>query len=192
MGFQAFTAEDSMTAEYDKATRDVYPKLVSASSPSRRAELAANFADALGNPGEFSSYFAKGKKTEDAAGVEHILASFQHNTRLLVEKTWVEKSDQKRKERLLGSLDHFLEEFGAEEYLSAHRTFSSIANELAFLLFGEQSLKGDFIEYSFRIDPKLGLFWWFVDQLKKSPSHVVDPDLLRTELLIGIYFLASF
>jgi hypothetical protein len=60
-------------------------------------------------------------------------------------------------------------------------------------LFGHQSRAEDFIAYCFRIDPKFGLFFWYVSELEKQAREGVnDEDLLTVESLIGVYVLSCF
>lgn len=189
MGFAGFATEDSIAAEYDRAAHHTYPKLSSAETPQKIIGYASDFGDVLGNQGEFRQY-VEGVNGERAERVGRLFEIFHENVKLLVEKTWVEKSDEKRKEKLLRSLELFVAEFASAEYPKAQRTFVGITHDLAFLLFGDQCSKPDFVEYCFRIDPKLGLFFWYIDQVARDEPR--KEELLRTELLLGVYFLSSF
>jgi hypothetical protein len=46
------------------------------------------------------------------------------------------------------------------------------------------------MDYIFRIDPRLGIFYWYVDRLREQ--GYVELDLAQIELLLGTYALASF
>ena len=67
--------------------------------------------------------------------------------------------------------------------------FVKLADELAVLLFGESPQNGDFLPYISRIDPKLGLIYWYVSKLREQKS--IDAELAQLQLLIGMYALGS-
>jgi hypothetical protein len=58
-------------------------------------------------------------------------------------------------------------------------------------LFGEQSDKEDFTEYTFRIDVQMGLFWWYGSRLHLL-KEVKNDKVLWAVLLLGLCFLTNF
>jgi len=118
------------------------------------------------------------------------MSVFKDNVRLLVAKTWVEGKDEIRKSDTLTSLDVFAGMVDAKDYRNAVSAFVELADAVAGLLFGEARGDPGFMDYVFRIDPRLGIFYWFVGQL--GLQEAVDPDLAHIELLVGVYALASF
>jgi len=190
-----YAVDERLVSDAERAAFEVYASMVSVSSASRRAEHAVSFADILGNPGEFRQY-VQGGSGERLARIDRLIRIFHENCELLVHKTWVEKSDDKRKGKLLEELQAFERDFRDGSIASAFRRFVALARSLALLLFGGQSRADDFLHYCFRIDPKLGLFFWYVGELevqaRESEAGRVSDELLRTETLIGIYVLSSF
>jgi hypothetical protein len=176
---------ESVEADFETAVSEIYPKLASASSREELWSHASKFGDALGIPGEFARYVSL-----NGSAAQHLLDLFSHNVQLLVEKTWVERNDEKRKEQLLDALILFTGQYERAEYLNALKTFNSLTSNLGYLLFGEQSQKDDFIDYSLRIDPKLALFWWLAREMKAERHD--NPERVRALLLLAVYFLASF
>jgi hypothetical protein len=128
----------------------------------------------------------------DPAGGEmrRFLGHFQNNLDLLIQKTWVERADEIRKEKLLDRIPGFIAKIeGRDE--KALGEFGAILAELAYLFFGAQSAKDDFTEYTFRIDTQMGLFWWYgghLGCLTASPGF----ESLWAVLLIGICYLTNF
>ncbi|MDR1363654.1 MAG: hypothetical protein LBJ35_06355 [Spirochaetaceae bacterium] len=147
-----------------------------------------NFADILGIGGEFKHLLQ-----ENDAGSEfrRFLAHFQNNLALLISKTWVEKSDEDKKERLRRKLPGLIKLIEKGDYEDALLEFGLILDDLAFLFFGSQSLNADFTEYALRIDTQIGLFWWYGSQLR-ARNLKIDSAVLRALLLIGICYLTSF
>ena len=64
----------------------------------------------LGNPGEFYT-IVSGSKGERLIHIERLLHAFRENVELLIRKTWVEKHDEKRKEKVHEDLQVFVQEF---------------------------------------------------------------------------------
>jgi hypothetical protein len=123
-------------------------------------------------------------------GIGIFLSLFQKNFDLMVAKTWVEKDDEERKERLQWRIPGFVKQIESGEYTGALIEFSDIIRELAYLLFGDQSKKNDFLDYTFRIDPPMGLFFWY--GLHLSAFFEQKGDTVRDILFLGMCYLTDF
>ena len=156
-------------------------------------EYAMAFAKALGINQDYTVCIETYKDGKD---LEHFLNSFQNNVELLIQKTWVEEADVNRKEELQAKLPVFIDKIKNEHYKLALEEFGAILEELAYLFFGEQSKKIDFNEYAFRIDPQVGLFWWYGGLLCSAPgqdwSITAENSALLAVLLLGICYLTNF
>jgi hypothetical protein len=155
--------------------------------PSIEAALA--FAEILGVGPDYERLLASGD-------MERFLVSFQNNLDLLIQKTWVEKADEARKEKLQDRVPAFIAGIEQGEYRQALEEFGAILEELAYLFFGAQSHKDDFTEYTFRIDTQMGLFWWYGGQLG-NPGFLewatsADRKQLEAVLFLGICYLTNF
>ena len=125
------------------------------------------------------------KMKTDAA--DKLVASFKNNLTLLVQKTWVEKSDIALKDQLLYQLDIFL---GNNEWKDNYTLFLQIINQAVFLMFGQKPDSPDFAEYTLRIDPEFGIFWWYISNL--PPKADWNDDKCRIAMMLGMYFLANY
>ncbi len=181
-----------MVTDVEKAAFAVLPLLLGADDALRN-RYAVQLADLMGNPGEFQHYLA-GPKAERLARIDRLLHVFRENVELLVHKTWVEKTEEKPKERLLEDLTAVEKDFREGTIGPAFRRFVALAHAIAHLLFGAQSRASDFIVYCFRIDPKFGLFFWYIDQLEAQArgANLPSDELMTVETLLGIYILSSF
>jgi len=192
MSFPAFAVDERLVSDAEKEAFPIFGRLVSARNSAERADTASAFADILGNPGEFARY-AQGSRGERLAAIDHLLKVFKENAELLVHKTWVEKNDEKRKERLIEEISAFEREFREGAIRPSFRRFVVLCHSIAHLLFGIQSRADDFLLYAFRIDPKLGLFFWFVSELEEQVHEDRGAEeLLTIETLVGMYVLSSF
>jgi hypothetical protein len=203
MPFLDIAGEDSLVRDYQHAAGEIFPLMAKADNPFLRDQYGIAFANIIGNPGEFYQYVT-GAQGERNLHVERLLESFEANLSLLVGKTWVENNSQKAREAVLSEMRAFLAAFREASYAKALRLFLSMSNQLTALIFGEQAGQRDFPEYAFRIEPKFGLFVWFLHELESQRDSSGDgkgpwgsvvasghkADLVRLELLIGMYFLS--
>ncbi|MDR0403885.1 MAG: hypothetical protein LBH35_09890 [Treponema sp.] len=159
-------------------------------------EDAFAFADALGIGADYRRLLSLGglrsEGTSPGPDMQKYLASFRNNLDLLISKTWVEKTDEDRKERLQERIPGFMALINNAEYGKALEEFSAVLEELAWLLFGSQSRKDDFTEYTFRIDSQMGLFWWYAGHINRILPGLKDRAVTRAILLLGICYLTDF
>ena len=183
-----------LPSEYRKAAERLFPKdgLFWTQKPDLKA--IAEFAKVLGTGSEYHRLLALEKNSAD---IVKFLRNFQNNLDLLIQKTWVEKSDERRKFKLQDEIPVFMATIEKGDFQTAAEEFSSILDELAYLFFGAQSEKDDFTEYTFRIDAQMGLFWWYGGRLaslkesnKKNGAN--DDKTLWAILLLGICYLTNF
>ena len=153
----------------------------------------AAFAKALGTGAEYQRLLALKKDDEK---MREFLGHFQNNLDLLIQKTWVEKADEARKEKLQDQVPPLMALIELGNFQRALEEFGKILDELAYLFFGTQSTQEDFTEYTFRIDPQIGLFWWYGSQLGGLKGTVknsaLNDESLWAVLLIGLCYLTNF
>lgn len=191
MSFPDTAIDDRFATDIEKAAFAALPRLIGADE-AHRSRYAIQIADILGNSGEFQQYVT-GQASDRLARIDRLLRVFQENVELLVHKTWVEKAEERPKARLLEDLGAFEREFRDGAVSIAFKRFVALANSMASLLFGHQSKAEDFVAYCFRIDPKFGLFFWFIGELEKQAREGSYTDeLLKVETLLGVYALSSF
>ena len=137
-------------------------------------------AKAFGAADNFSSM------NDDASS--KLLISFKNNLTLLIQKTWVEKSDIALKEQLLYQLNQLLTE--NPSWTENYSLFRQIINQAVFLMFGQKTDSPDFAEYSIRIDPEFGIFWWYISSLPQTADW--SEEKFRIAMELGMYFLANY
>lgn len=116
-----------------------------------------------------------------------LVTSFKHNLTLLIQKTWVEKSDIALKDQLLYQLDIFL---GNEAWKDNYVLFLQLINQAVFLMFGQKPDSPDFADYTLRIDPEFGIFWWYISNL--PPKADWSDQKCRLAMMLGMFFLANY
>ncbi len=148
-------------------------------------QSARTVASAFLGGGEFSGHKEDPKECE-----QHLLQSFQKNTILLVQKTWVEKDDVSLKEQVLYKLDQFCSAMKDNQWTKNYPAFREIITDIVYLMFGSQAKSKDFSEYALRIDPEFGIFWWYFEQLPLTVNWADEKSFYV--LLVGMFFLANY
>ncbi|HZK20446.1 MAG TPA: hypothetical protein VFC68_06965 [Treponemataceae bacterium] len=127
----------------------------------------------------------KGGKDE-----KKLISSFQKNTQLLVQKTWIEKSDGALKDQVFYQLETICTSLLNEEYCESYQEFMTCLETIVYLMFGAQTKKPDFAEYAIRIDPDFGTFWWFLQNAIQKAHK--NEEICRIYQLIAMIFLANY
>ena len=140
---------------------------------------ADKIATAFGAKNDFSK-----TNTNDS---EKLVTSFKNNLTLLVQKTWVEKSDIALKDKLLYQLNEFL---NGTTWKDNYGLFLELINQAVFLMFGQKPDTPDFAQYTLRIDPEFGIFWWYISNL--PPKTEWSEEKCRLAMMLGMYFLANY
>lgn len=172
---------------------------------SKQNELISDFLDSQ-TISALSNFLDKAQEYEDSVNIiakafgasndfskideessKKLVTSFKNNLTLLVQKTWIEKSDIALKEQLLYQLDVFL---GNEEWASNYILFLQLINQAVYLMFGQKPDTPDFAEYTLRIDPEFGIFWWYISNLPSKTDW--SEEKCKIAMLLGMYFLANY
>ena len=155
-------ASSILPKEFRKIAEELFPLAGPHNGKGPTLEASAAFANDLGIVEDY-------KRLQNIRNSENdmrdFLGRFENNLDLLIQKTWVEKADEDRKNALLDKVPLFIILIEKRDYPEALREFGLILKELAYLFFGNQSQKEDFTEYTFRIDIQMGLFWWYGNML---------------------------
>ena len=177
--------------EYRKTASTLFPSDGSLAKQKPDIEAVIAFAEILGIGNDYRRLL----DTNTVEQMAHFLRHFQNNLDLLIQKTWVEKADETRKEKLQKRVPPLIDEIEKGNYQRALIDFGVILEELAYLFFGAQSNEDDFTEYTFRIDTQMGLFWWYggqIGRLRSVLNQALDDTVLRAVLLLGICYLTNF
>ncbi|MBQ9237704.1 MAG: hypothetical protein IJ191_00085 [Treponema sp.] len=131
-----------------------------------------------------TSFLQSGSEQE-----QKLIQSFKNNLSLLVEKTWVEKSDIELKEHVLYQVGQFYNNASCT-WKDSYVPFLDMINKAVQLMFGQQPHSEQFNAWAFRIDPEFGIFWWYISSLPHDA--VWSEEKCRIAILLGMYFLANY
>jgi len=184
-----FENDDSMPAAVKTAVSTVLPSFMKSSDDGSLAANAVLLAAAFGDDGAFKSVVMT-KDAERDESEKHLVQSFQKNLELLVQKTWVDKTDEALKEEMLFRINALCKNLSRHEYHTSLSEFLPVLHDVVYLLFGSLAKADSFLEYAVRIDPDFGFFWYYINSL---PAHKDwSEEKCREAVLLGICFLANF
>lgn len=133
--------------------------------------------------------FTKNFSQMNDSDIQKLVISFKNNLTLLIQKTWVEKSDIALKDQLLYKLESFLVD-EKSSFTENYELFRDIINQAVFLMFGQSTDSPEFAIYTLRIDPEFGIFWWYISSL---PNIITwSEKKCKIAMLLGMYFLANY
>jgi len=168
----------------DEKSLNALDTFLASNSEQESAQCAALIADVFGMGDSFS------KASENSESESKLTSSFTNNLMLLIQKTWIEKSDEELKAQVLYHLEEFTHQLNARSYTASYAPFLSIVDDVVYLMFGNQTKSKEFGEYALRIDPEFGIFWWYVNSLPRDARWSESKS--RTAILLGMYFLANY
>lgn len=184
-----FETDDSMPKAVREAAVSALPSFLESEKDSALASGALDLASALGNTGDFDD-IVKRKSAAREEAERHLVQGFRKNVELLVQKTWVDKTDESLKEEVLFRIDTLCKSLNKSDYQAAYSEFLPVLRDVVYLLFGALSKSDSFLEYAVRIDPDFGFFWYYINSL--PPKHTWKEEKCRASVLLGIFFLANF
>ena len=187
-------ASKVLPREYRSTAEKLFPSKGFSKGKGPSVDIITSFAKMLGVAEDYKQLWGIHKSGQ---ATDEFFYRFQNNLDLLIQKTWVEKSDEARKEALQDKVPPFTSLIEKGDYAKALEEFGVILQELAYLFFGTQSNKDDFAEYALRIDDQMGLFWWYGGQINATQSaswikDMEDQNIHYALLLIGICYLTNF
>lgn len=184
-----FTASSSITQFISKDIAFALETLLKGTSGKELNDAACVIACAFGDCGTFKELASEESENRDQKELK-LISSFQNNLNLLVQKTWVEKSDETVKEQVLFRITELCQACSKKAYAENYENFLSILQDVVYLMFGSQAKKEDFLEYALRIDPGFGIFWWYISSLSLELGK--NSCCARIAILLGMYFLANY
>lgn len=123
-----------------------------------------------------------------------LITGFMKNSKLLVQKTWVEAADEELKEEMLYKIEllcgKLLKADSISVYGELFPKFFEAVYDAQVLLFGGLAKTGSFLEYALRIDIKFGFFCYYADCVSKIKD--ISDEKARAAILLAMFFLSDF
>ena len=189
MVLSVFENDESIPQAIRRAALESLPSFLQSTDYDVVRECALQIAKGFGAESNFAALF-EGKSDERENCEKTTVQSFRKNIELLVQKTWIEKSDEAMKEEVLARIDILCENINKEKYVRVLHDLLPVLRDVVYLLFGPVSKEEGFLEYAVRVDPDFGFFWLYVNSLNNTESW--PPEKCRAAVFLGLCFLANF
>lgn len=182
-----------LPVEVKKAATESLPAFLETEDISELEVHALAIADAFYAAGTFNELF--GNTAYSVKQKQLVLIdSFEKNVGLLVEKTWVDQTNEEFKGDILYRLKYFCQTMRHIEvqtdYCVQLPECIAVLRDVVMLLFGKQTNTMEFFEYAIRIDPDFGLFWFYIECFRDIKP--LSAAKARLAIFLGMYFLANF
>lgn len=172
-----------------EAVMDIVPRMHETTNPVLRGQLAIAIGNLLGEPGGFYPYLT-GETAHQGARLGRLfrrsrkaIQSFRSIT------TTADRTCLKEIERDLIRLRGLME---GQSYRPVLEALASHVRTLVRLMIGRQCPDEVALEYAFGRDVKLGLGFWFIQEVRRRMGAVADEQLLHTNALLALYFLSVY
>ncbi|MBD3384041.1 MFS transporter [candidate division KSB1 bacterium] len=168
-----------------EAAYEILPLMHQTRNPVLRRQLAISLANLMGRPGEFY----KDLTSENVAFGNRINRLFTEALRSLA---MIEKTKKIPKNELVNQLRSIQNTLESEKYLKTLDQFLSLIKSLVSISL-QKEIKDDeaLLYYVIYRNVKLGMLLWFVQEINAFGQKSINEDILKTDLLLIMFFIAS-
>jgi len=174
-----------------EAAWEILPRMHAATNPALRRQLAIAMGNLLGQPGEFYE-FLTGERTQEGIRLGRLFRRARRAI-LRVRRTLpaADRSDPVWTD-LVAELERIRSLIEGQSHRAALEGLFGIVRRLVRVILGRDLPDAIALEYAMVRDAKLGLGLWFVTEIQHRMGQVADPELLHTDVLLALYFLARY
>ncbi|HUU09238.1 MAG TPA: MFS transporter [Phycisphaerae bacterium] len=172
-----------------EAAMDIVPRMHDTPNPVLRRQMAIAMGNLLGRPGQFYAILTAETASQGVRlgslfrGARRATESFRPVTD--VAGRMCIKEIQADLGRLRSLMEH-------ESYPPAIAALAAHLRSLVRMVIGRDCADEVALEYAFGKDAKLGLGFWFVQEIRRRAATTGDPQLLYTDALLALYFLSVY
>ncbi len=175
-----------------EAAWEILPLMHETDNPVLRRQLAIALGNLMGRPGEFYRYLA-GETTREGAKLGELFRGARRTAQALYRDADAglrdPGGDAKAAARELVRLRGLVE---GQSYRAALDGLTALMRHVTRAAIGPHLTDEVIVEYAFARDARLGLAWWFTDEVRRRMGRVSDPELLQIDCLLALYWLARY
>lgn len=171
-----------------EAAWEIIPRMHKTRNPVLRTQLAIALGNLLGNPGEIYQYLTGSLLQQDQKLKKMIQDSSKNISNLAKGRVTLGK---KELNALLALIKTAERNFLDENYKGAFYILLEF-REKFLRHFLPDTADEPIIESIAFLDPKLGLWWWFMENTKIQYENSGDPAALNLDIIISFYFLSRY
>lgn len=175
-----------------EAAWEIVPRMHQTFNPVLRNQLAIAFGNLVGKPGEFYQYVT-GSEAQQQVRSTRLFQDAQRNLGNIIRAP---RLDAREIERTRGEFSADLRNirsfFEDEMYIQALNLSEHVAFRLGQMVLPESTPAELYLEYAIFVDPKFGLWWWFLQEAQLNAESTESAVVLRIDVLLSLYFLSTF
>lgn len=182
-----------------EAAWEILPRMHGAENPVLRNQLAIAIGNLLGPPGRFYQYIS-GNLAQRAVRIERLQTEAMRSASVtskkyleLYRKTAGHERMVAARTEMLARLKAVREQTEQARYAEALRSLHAAGKLFVGLAVGKEITEDEaYLDLVFVFDPQLGLWWWFLQETASYAARAVNPEALKTDILLGLYFLRYY
>jgi len=174
-----------------EAAMDIFPRLHTTTNPVLRGQLAIAMGNLLGEPGQFYR-FLTGETAHQGKNLGRLFRSARRAVRSFRASLPAGATPGDALDDLEAELARARGLMEGQSYRAAIEVFYAVLGRLVRLAIGRECPDDVALDYAFPRDPKLGLGFWFIREVKTLMGKIGDPVLLHIDALLALYFLSVY
>lgn len=175
-----------------EAAWDIIPKMHKSPNPVLAKQMAISIGNLLGKPGEFYKYIT-GKEKNRIIHIKNLFVDVAKSYEKLVAQCCKNKISSANKKKLNLRLKKVEELLGESRYKESFALLKMSATTIVrtILDFNKSHKESTYLESLFPLNQRVGIWWWFLTQAEESLENST-PDIIRMDILLGLYFISTF
>lgn len=161
-----------------EAAWEIVPRLERTRNPVLRTQLAIALANVLGRPGEFYRYVT-GSDEQQGSRQRRLVQDAARSAKVILGRNLALAAGPVPLDpaAALSTLRAIARDSLTDEYASSHGSLPHDDDEL--------------LRATYEANPRLGLWYWFLNRTLAQQPDRLDPANLRLEMLVALYFLKA-
>ena len=173
------------------AVWEIFPRMHQTANPVLQRQLAIALANLLGKPGEFYRYLT-GERLNQSKLIENLFHKVADSLQDIREQLIEEGKQNAKLADLKPALEKLKRDFEQDRLTRCLQELSLLYTKLAVWYFPHA--EGDdesLISFAIIHNLHLGMALWFIKEAEKRMNRNSDQELLRMDVLLGLYVLSN-
>jgi HEAT repeat protein len=187
----ASTAEAVSKLGILEAVWEILPRMHETANPVLRRQLAIAVGNLLGRPGDFYVYLT-GEKTAPGARLGKLFRGARRGMQTFARTLPKKDRDRRKADALMEALPAVRNLMEGHAYREAVEGLYVLLRQLVEIAIDRGCADDVALEYALARDVKLGIGFWFMQEVRRRMASVKDPELLQTDALLALYFLSAY
>lgn len=172
-----------------EAVWEIVPRIHNSLNPVLTRQLAIALANLMGEPGHFYKYVT-GKSSQREHNINTLFGDANKRFPHYLKHIKKETPPVELKNKISKKIKSLKKYFDEEEFISAYSLMKECAALITEFLSALEPGDKDYFRTLYLMDRKTALWWWFIQESSHRVGEATE-EVVKIDILIGIYFLAS-